>query len=439
MFSIGTACAANNSPLEEQWNITFHEDEDDHITSIITSVSGGYIVSGTLGYSVSSANGDGFLYEVGSDGNIVWSTYFGGDQDDYFTAVVEDGEGDYLALGNTASTGSGKRDALMVKVDSNGNEVWDRTFYEDSSIISSAQKTSDGNLILAGMRAPLITAGGNLMGLLIKVDPEGNELWSKTFGPGWIRKYDYFNTVQETPEGEFIMAGLTTSFSSSNMEDGWLVKADSEGNELWNKSFGDVDLDMLNSVTSCSDGGYITVGKSKPYGQSLFNAWAVKTDKDGNLLWEKRYFEGSESFSNSIIEVPDGNYVIVGSVGNIHEGSVKASFGVDNYQGFLMKIDENGDEVWSYIYEGYSDSAFNTVIESNGNYVAGGSMIPDGTDSSDSLLIVFNDPELQKYESTEDEVTEESSSPTTEEQSPLSFTVTLVSIGLSFIALKRRL
>jgi hypothetical protein len=434
-FFVGIACAVNSSPLEEQWNVTFHEKDDDFISSVIDSGSGGYVLAGTMGYSASSANGDGFLYEVDSDGDLVWSTYFGGDQDDYFSVVLEDGEQDYLIIGNTVSTDSGKRDALIINVDSEGNEIWNRTVYEDSSIINSAQRTSDGNLILAGMRAPLITAGGNLVALLIKIDSEGNELWAKSFGPGWIRTYDSFSSVQETPEGGFIMAGVTNSFSSSNMEDGWLVKADSEGNEVWNRSFGDVDIDMLNSVTLCSDGGYIAVGKSKPYGQSLFNAWIIKTDEDGNLLWEKRHFDGSDSYSNSIIEVSDGNYVIAGSIGSVSEGSVQASFGVDNYQGFLLKVDGNGEEVWSHIFEGYSDSAFITVIESSGSYIVGGFMTPEGMSESDSLLVVLNDPVLQEEKVTNDGAYALDS----EEQSPLSFTIMLACLGVAFVATRRRL
>lgn len=435
MIVIGVASC---SPLEEKWNVTFYEKNDNSIYSVIDLGLKGFIVAGSHGQSASSINSDGFLYEVSPDGDLMWRTYFGGDQSDSFSEVLLDGEHNYIAIGSTASTGSGKRDALIVKVNSNGDQLWNRTLYSESCIISSAQRTSDGNLVLAGIRAPLITAGGNLMALLIKADSEGNELWAKNFGSGWIRKYDSFSSVQETPDGGFIMAGITTSFSSSNMGDGWMVKVDSEGNEMWNRSFGDVDIDMLNSVSLCADGGYIAVGKSKPYGESLFNAWIVKTDKDGNLLWEKRYLEGSDSSLNSIIQSSDGDFIVAGSAGKVPNGSIQASFGVDNYQGMLMKIDGDGEEIWSYVFDNYSSSTFNTVIESNGCYVVGGSATPESSGDSDALLAIFEDTEMineMQRKSAELKTSDQA----IEEESPLSFTITLSGLGLAFIFARRRL
>jgi hypothetical protein len=429
---------ANSSPLEEKWNVSFYEKNDNFILSIIDLGSKGFIVAGSHGHSASSANSDGFLYGVSPHGDLVWRTYFGGDQSESFSEVLENGEQDYLAIGSTASSGSGRRDALIVKVDSNGSQLWNRTLYQESCIISSAQRTSDGNLVLAGIRAPLITAGGNLTALLIKADSEGNEIWAKNFGSGWIRKYDSFSSVQETPEGGFIMAGITTSFSSSKMGDGWMVKVDSKGNEMWNRSFGDVDIDMFNSVSLCADGGYIAAGKSKPYGKSLFNAWMVKTDTDGNLLWEKRYLEGSDSSLSSIVQTPDGNYIVAGSTGKVPNGSIQASFGVDNYQGFLMKIDDDGEEIWSYVFDTYSSSVFNTVIESNGCYVVGGSVTSKSSGESDALLVLFEDTQLineMKKESIELKISDQSK----EEKSPISFTITLAGLGLAFIMTRRRL
>jgi hypothetical protein len=424
------AAASNSNTLEEQWNLTFYEKDDNFVSCVADSNSGGYIAAGGMGVSAINTDNDAFLYEISQDGALVWATVFGGDQQDSFTTVLNNGEQGYVAIGNTASFGPISTSAWMVQVDNNGNEIWNRTFLQNHvTIVYSGQKTSERGFILAGLRS----YPENPVALIIKTDSEGNEQWSKTFGSGRLYIYDYFKSVQETPEGDFVMAGSTVSYSRGNMEDGWLVKVDSAGNELWNQSFGDIDIDGLDSVVVCSDGGYIVAGRSKLYGEPLFNAWMLKTDTDGKLLWEKRYFEGSDSYFSSIIEAPDGNYVIAGSVGNVPDGSVQASFGVDHYQGFLIKIDENGDEIWSHIYDGYSDSAFSAVTEFNGNYAVAGSMIPEGTDESDSLLVVFDDVDAEGF--VETGMPEESS----EEKSPLSFTVTLISIGISFIALKRHL
>ena len=143
------------------------------------------------------------------------------------------------------------------------------------------------------------------------------------------------------------------------MFDGWLVKTDSEGNELWNQSFGDIDEDLFVSVLPSYDGGYIAIGKSRPYGHPFFNAWAVKTDKDGNTLWEKRYCEDSDSSFTSIVKTPDEKYIAVGSIGSVPDGSVKTTFGVDHYDGLIIKFDDNGTEVWNQTFDSYDSSSLN--------------------------------------------------------------------------------
>lgn len=430
----GIVTASDTGPLEEQWNLTFNEKDGDYGASVIGSNSGAYIVAGSKGLSAISTDYDAFLYEIDKDGNLVWSKDFGGDQQDQFSKVIDIGEDGYIAIGETISFSSGTRSAWMVKVDNNGNELWNKTIEPSSSIIlSSGQKTSDGNLILAGMRAPPITASGNLVAVIIKTDPEGNILWSKDFGLGTVRTFDYFDSVKETPEGDFIMAGTTRSFSSGNVEDGWLVKVDPNGNELWNRSFGDFDLDFLSSVTVSKDGGYIAVGSSRPYGAALFNAWAVKTDSEGNLLWEQRYFEGFDSSFYSIMQTSDGNYIVSGSMGSIPNGSVEATFSVDGYDGVLLKINENGDKLWSQTFDSYYSSSFNSIAGSDGNYVTAGATVIDDGDTYDTLVVRFNDPTIEGQISSEDDSSDKSN----EEDSPLSFLVTLVCLGSAFIYAKK--
>lgn len=348
-----------------------------------------------------------------------------------FTTVLNNGEQGYVAIGNTVSFSPIGTSAWMVKVDNDGNELWNRTPIQNNvTIVYSGQKTSDGGFILAGLRS----YPGNPVALIIKTDSEGNELWSKTFGSGRLYIYDYFRSVQETAEGDFIMAGSTVSYSKGNMEDGWLVKVDSVGNELWNHSLGDVDIDGLESVVVCPDGGYIVAGRSKLYGEPLFNAWVLKTDKDGNILWDNRYFEGSESSLNSIIEISDGNYIAVGSIGQVPTGSVKASFGVDAYKGLLLKIDDDGNELWNQTFDNYYSSSFNSIASSNGTYIVAGETKSYETNEKDGLVVLYKDPEILMNEATEDEP-----SPVTEEQSPLPFTITLACMGMAFIAIRRRL
>ncbi|ATU07662.1 hypothetical protein EFE41_09770 [Methanohalophilus portucalensis FDF-1] len=433
---IGTASASNTGPIEEKWNITFDGQDDDHIASIIKSNSEGYIVSGNMGLDPISSDQDGFLYEIDSEGEILWREKFGGNQRDSLSAVFQADKQNYIAVGNTISFGSpSTRSTWIIKVDNDGNEIWNKTILQDvSTIISSGQKTSDGGFVLAGMRAPLRTAGGNLVGLLIKTDSEGNVEWSKDFGTGQVRTYDCFYSVRQTPEGNYILSGTTQSFSSGNVEDGWLVKVDSNGNELWNKSFGGKEVDFLDSVIVSPDGDYIALGRSKQYGESLFNAWAVRTDKNGNLLWEKRYFDHSDSYFSSIEKSPDENYLVTGSVGKVPNGSVQASFSAKSYEAVLMKIDGDGNSLWSENFDGYQTSSFSSIAVDDDSYVVAGSAKLNDSGNSDGLIVTFNEPAMVKQSASGEDTSE---SQPNQEKSPLSVTLAAICLAVAFIFAKR--
>ncbi|SFM47835.1 PQQ-binding-like beta-propeller repeat protein [Methanolobus profundi] len=430
-FVTGTVCASTNGPLEEQWNMTFDEEDDNYVSNVMITGSGNYLVAGTMGISAINTDNDAFLYNIGPNGTLIWSSVFGGEQADQFTEIIDVKDGGYVAVGNTFSYSPSGVSAWMVKVDQNGDELWNKTFFDGSySFAYSAQQTSDEGFVLVG-----IYNAWSPLAMILKTDSEGVEEWSKTFGLGGLYNYDNFQSVKETPDGGFIMAGNTLSYSSSRLTDGWLVKVDSNGDELWNRTFGDVDIDVLSSVFVTSGGEYIAVGKSKLYGESLFNGIIVKTDSNGTILWEKRYFEGSDSSFNSIMSDTDDNYIVGGAVGQVPDGSVTASFGVDRYDAVLLKIDGDGEEIWNQTYDGYYSSSFNSIAGSNGLYVAAGDERSYEVNEKDGLIVLYTDPELQEEEVTEDET----SSQTTEEKSPLSLTVTLASIGLSFFALRKRL
>jgi hypothetical protein len=110
---------------------------------------------------------------------------------------------------------------------------------------------------------------------LVKTDPEGNELWNKTFGFGEENFY-WGESVQITSDSGYILAGGTQNFYGTGDKDAWLIKTDANGNRLWNRTFGRPETDGVYSIQQTSDGGYILAGEapSYPYGPSA--AWLIK-------------------------------------------------------------------------------------------------------------------------------------------------------------------
>jgi len=201
--------------------------------------------------------------------------------------------------------------------------------------------------------------------------------WEKTFG-GTSR--DFANSVQETSDGGYIIAGETSSFGAVN-SDVYLIKTDAQGQELWNQTFGGTSFDFANSVQATSDGGYIIAGRTSFFGADNDNTdvYLIKTDAQGQELWSQTFGGTSEDLANSVQATSDGGYIIAGETFSFGEG------GGDVY---LIKTNAQGGELWNQTFGGTSFDFANSVqATSDGGYIIAGGASSFGTGNSDVYLI----------------------------------------------------
>ncbi|MCD4842990.1 MAG: dockerin type I repeat-containing protein, partial [Methanosarcinales archaeon] len=164
----------------------------------------------------------------------------------------------------------------LVKTDSTGTKMWDKTFDRtDCDYAKSVQQTSDGGYIIAGSAEYYV--GHSVDFWLVKTDSTGTKMWDKTFDR---TDCDYAKSVQQTSDGGYIIAGSTGYYDYDDFKPGdfdfWLVKTDSAGTEMWDKTFGGTDLDYARSVQQTSDGGYIIAGSTGSYWADSYDFWLVK-------------------------------------------------------------------------------------------------------------------------------------------------------------------
>jgi len=254
----------------EEWNKAFGGTEDDRGKSVAQTSDDGYIIAGETD-SYGAGEEDIWLIKTDSNGNKMWSKTFGGTHRDYGHSIAQTSDRGYIITGTTFSYGAGRWDVWLIKTDSNGNEIWNKTFGgADSDSAFSVAQTSDEGYIITGVTGLYTTERSDVW--LIKTDSNGNKMWSKTFGG---TDDDSGESVAQTSDGGYIITGFTESYGTGSC-DVWLIKTDSKGNKIWDKTFGGTDCDRGYSIAQTSDGGYIITGDTKSYGAGSWDVWLIK-------------------------------------------------------------------------------------------------------------------------------------------------------------------
>jgi hypothetical protein len=359
--------------FEIEFSRTFGGIGDDNGRAVQQTADGGYILAGDAD-SYGAGSYDALLIKTDANGSEVWQKTFGGTGEERIRAVQQTSDGGYVISGRTYSYGAGSSDVWLLKTDADGNKVWDKTFgstaMEDAL---SHSATSDGGCIIVGKVMP----GGldSSDAWVIKTDADGNQEWAKSYGgsredAGW--------SIQQTSDGGYILAGLTLSYGAGNY-DVWVIKTDASGDPVWNKVFGGSGDDRGFSIRQTSDGGYVVLGVTTSYGAGSYDFWLIKTDADGNKQWDKTYGGATNDHGRCVVQATDGGYILLGFT---------ESYGVGGFDLWLIKTDDNGNELWSKTYGGSGeDGAGSAYATSDGGYVISGYTNSYGAGSYDFWLL----------------------------------------------------
>jgi len=403
------------------WSKTYGGEYNDRAFSLIKTQEGGYAIIGTSASFSSTGLVNAYLVATDVDGNLIWNQTYAGLGATYPCGFIQTSDGGYAFAGYSyALDGTSDLNSWFAKTDSSGNLQWNKTYTEFGNLIGNLVQTADGGYALVGYRT---ISEDFIQAWMGKIDADGNIQWTQDYGTSGDNE---LYTILQTSDSSYFLGGYTSG-AETGLEDFWLIKVDTSGNIIWNQTYGGSGYDMLSSFVQTSDGGFALFGYSNSSGNGSEDFMMVKADSSGTMQWTKTYggTDIEEAFCG--IQTIDGGYAMTGVI-------VTAN-GTAN--GFLIKTDENGNLLWNKTYTNSDENVLYTIIQANdGGYALTGYTNSSST-YQDFWLLKTDENGTAPAPTVSPSSTAVSPSPTIPEFSAI-FVVALIGVCTTIIALATR-
>jgi len=287
----------------QTFQYAFTASGDDQGHAVVQTNDGGYAVAGRTS-SFGAGGNDLFLIKTDNLGNIQWQKTYGsaGDEDGLSIVLTESPDFGFVLAGLTTSFGSVSADAYIIKVDVSGVLQWSGKYNtaSNSEHARGVHIASNGDIIVVG--TDNLDFFGSSDAVVMRLDSNGNRLWSKVFG-GSLN--DHVHGIEELPGGNLIISGSSESFGPGSTA-GYVMKLSPNGNVLWDYTYGQSGVTGYNSSVLTNDYQIVLTGLTNDFGNG-FQTITTKIDTNGVVIWSKVY--GGPAFDRgaSIKKVVNSN------------------------------------------------------------------------------------------------------------------------------------
>jgi hypothetical protein len=320
----------NNQPIliktdrsgVEQWQQTFQvEDLTPKLFNIAQTTDGGYAAIG--GVTSTDQYPDAYhkfcLIKLDSNGNVSWTKTYTAPSNatnTAFNSISQTKDGGYVLFGVWTLSWDyhGLSHGYLVKTDSSGTAFFSKEVSVGAA--TTMEIVDDGYVFFASRQA----SGGGTKYMLTKLDFNGTLLWSKDYQGDAISAYESSGVI--TSDDGYLLAG-----SLVGPEKGWLVKTDLQGTMLWNRTYSEVTA--IHSVAKTQNGGFVLVGIIYSDDGSQVTSWMAKTDSNGNLEAQLKIEQNITAYYSTInraIQTSDGGYICVGTWNQTNQASDSQKF-----------------------------------------------------------------------------------------------------------------
>ena len=366
--------AADTAFIRTYGGINFEEFRD-----IVQTPDSGFMMAGiTNGYG----QGSNAIYVVKTtkDGTHMWSRALGGAAADLAYSISADASGNYYIAGTSSSGGNGGYDGYLVCLNVSGDVQWEKYYGgSDWDFIYSVKVMPDQSILLAGESYTFSDGGSDAW--VLHLNSGGDSLWTKHFGD---TGNDAFKDINVGATAIFL-AGYVDS-TDANGHDGFLVKLDYDGNEIWNQRYSNLGKDILNGSVFVPSGNIIIYGATAPFDSVKNDIWVELIDTNGVSIWQNNSGSSEDDYANKIIPIRNNDMVIVGQ---------KDPSGLGRKCMYLARYDETGFQQGPQSLGGVNDEeGYSGVRTMEGGIAFVGYTTSYGVANKDAMLVYL------RYDST---------------------------------------
>ncbi|MBZ0203815.1 MAG: T9SS type A sorting domain-containing protein [Ignavibacteria bacterium] len=269
------------------------------------TTDGGYIIGGATDSNFFSMRA--YLLKTDSFGDVQWQKLYQNSDLDQCYCVKQTAEGGYILACRTTPGPAGDNAIMFIKTDAYGNSQWQKIY------------SSPGNQVFASELAILnygyITVGrfidgDNIDVYAIKLKPDGDSLWAKKYGGSNI---DDGHSIDKIGLTGFMIAGYSMSFNVSNKSESYLCRIDTNGNQIWQRTYSNIGVENSNTVRFLDGKGFVLGGISDSLGNLVYKAKIRMFDLNGNPILETSYLPSPDyAFFNSMELTNDNGFIFAG-------------------------------------------------------------------------------------------------------------------------------
>ena len=350
-----------NANGEMLWSKTYGGSEDDYAFSAVENNDGSFTIAGYSSSSdgdVPSNNGlhDFFVFKISSSGNLIWSKSYGYTSHDHAYTIIKTADNGYIVAGYTDYSGGvgfiennggvdrttnifqgqmtknnrhGVGEYYLIKLDANGNKIWD-TFFggTQNERISDIVESNDGGFVMAGYSESNdfdVTGNhGSYDYWVIKINNIGESVWKKSYGGSEI---DQAYGIAKTNNNSYLITGVSNSTDgdiSNNLggSDIWVIHIDDNGTKLWDKSYGGSGFDTANAIKKTTNGNFIITGHTRSNNALIQNKgendiFSLIISPTGQVIWQKTFGGSKIDLGYDATQLDYNSFIIVGETQSV--------------------------------------------------------------------------------------------------------------------------